>query len=73
MSAFQDHQHAELASDWYGALERLFDLLRQGRGGDIVIARRAAEQEITNAPADPKGGETGLLQAAHDPRSQVAQ
>src|SRR6185369_637880 len=72
MAAFQDHQHPELASDRDGALEYLFDLFRQGRGGDIVIDRSAAEQEITNAPADPEGGETGRLQAAHDPRSQVA-
>ena len=49
-----------------GAFEELLDLLRQRGGGDVVIARLAAQQEIAHAAAHPEGGKPGVLQPADD-------
>ena len=63
---FEDDNHAEFATDGNSAFEKLFDLVGQSGGDDVVIARFAAEEIIANAAADPIGGEASLLEAAHD-------
>ena len=68
---FDHDHHPELAPDGNGVLEELLDLLRQGGGGDVVIARLAAQQEIAHAAAHPEGGEPGALQPADDGVARV--
>jgi hypothetical protein len=58
----QYHDDAKLPSHRNGAPEELLDLLRPGRGGDIIITRLAAQQKITHAAADPERRKTGILQ-----------
>ena len=65
-AAFDDHHHAELASDRDRALEEVLDLFRQGGGDDVIITRLAAQQEIAHAAAHPEGREAGALQPADD-------
>src|SRR5215831_4768128 len=62
----EDDYNAKFAPDWNCMLEKLFDLVGQGRSDNVVIARFAAEQIITNAAADPKRRITGLLKASDD-------
>ena len=66
LAAFDDDHYPELASDRDRALEEAFDLCRQGGGGDVVIPRLAAQQEIAHAAAHPEGREPGALQPADD-------
>ena len=63
---FEDDDDAEFASNGNGARKEIFDLVRQSGGDDVVILRLAAEEIVTNAAADPIGGEAGLLKALND-------
>src|SRR5579883_302895 len=58
---FDDDNHAKLAANGNCSLEQPLDLLRKRRRDDVIIARFTAQQEITNAPADPERFESGFL------------
>src|SRR5262249_35999811 len=73
MFAFNDDDDSKLASDRDGAVESVFNLVGKRGGGDVVIIRCAAEQEIPHAAADPKGAEAGVLKLADDARRKVPQ
>ena len=44
----------------------------QGIGGDVIVLRFAAQQEIAHAAADPIGGEAGLLKAGDEDGGGIA-
>ena len=48
-------------SDGDGVVENFFDLFRHRVGGDVVIARLAAQQEVPHATANPECREARFL------------
>lgn len=63
---FENDDDTKFAADGNSAWEKFFDLVGKSRSDNVIIARFAAEEIIANTPADPIGGEAGLLEAADD-------
>ncbi len=57
---------AEFAPDRNGLGKERFDFFGPSRGGDVVIARFAAQQKIAHATADPERGVPGTLERADE-------
>ncbi len=68
---FENDYDAELASDGDSPGKELFDLIRQSRGGHVVIRWVTAKEIIADTAADPKSGKAGFLKALDDSESKV--
>ena len=73
MAAFDDDDDTEFAAYGDSAGEERFDLVGQGGGNDIVIARFAAEEEIADTATDPKSDKPPGLQTPDNGRGVFAQ
>ena len=59
LAVFNDDHHAEFATDGDRSLENRLDLLREGGGDDVVVARFATQQNVAHAATHPERREAG--------------
>jgi hypothetical protein len=67
VAALDDDDHTELAAHRDRALEEPLDLLRHGRGDEVVIPGHAAQQQVPDTPPHPKCRKAPLLQTPDQP------
>ena len=56
----------KLTPDRHRPPEQAHDLLGRGVGGDVVVARLVAEEQVADAPAGPERLEPGAAEPGHD-------